>query len=807
MRKRLLIVAGSLVAGCLVLLVALPFAIDVNRYRDTVQARLEAVLHRKVTLGSMALRRFPFAVEARDVIVGEDPAIATTTPFAIAKSVTVKPDWVALLFHLRFEPRSLVFEHPSIEALRKADGVWNFSTLGRSAGSGTSATPELEIRDGSVAFTDLRAGTPRADYSGLDLQLREVDSGNAYRLEASLRRPPARSDWQGVVSGSASIGIKEDILSAKGGLSFADSKVGAPAELSFDLTLNRTTELLHLASLQAKLGANSFEVTGDADFHQSPASLHLKAEHLKGPIRELTRFAAPFGLAPNPALVVTGNLDGNLTVDGAIDHPSLNGHVEIAKFEASSKAWKHPVRSPLVRLDFDPTSLRAAQMSVTCGSSELVATGVVTNYTTDQPQVDAQVKTSGASFEELLSIAAALGVAPPAGVSGSGTANVDLQASGALKNPNLTGLMSLDNATLSLASLAKPIAVTHLNMKFAGNSASIDHLAVNIGGANVGGSVSIKNFAAPEFIFDVNADKLDMAQFPASKKNDSSALEKISARGALSSGQLISNGVVLTNVKTLLVLNRGIATLNPLTAGMFGGTVTGSIEADLRSATPIYRTSLTMNQVDANALLSATTAVKQTLFGKLASRNALDFKGTETSLTKTLNGTLDLRLTGGRLMGVNILDEVAKAGRFLGFKGDGRAYTTINALSGALTIENGTAQASNLRLEADGATVTGDGTINLVNQGLGLRLVATLTKELLERAGGNGIGGLMVTALSNADGSVAVPVRVGGSFAQPRVTPDAERFAEMKFKMLEHPVDAVKGIFDRLTKRKPDAKQ
>lgn len=803
MRKRLAIIAGSLAGLCFLILIALPFLIDVNGYREPVRARLETTLKRPVTIGSLALRRFPLSVEAHDVVIGEDPALGSAAvPFAQAKSLEVKPRWSALLFHFTFEPGSIVLDHPAIELVRKPDGTWNFSTLGKGSGDNSTQMPAIELRDGTLAFTDLQAQKPRAIYNGVDLDLRELSAGTTYQIHASLRDPQA--------SATARVDLKPGVLAAKGTLTLKDSKSDSPADVEFDWTLDRATELLHIATLQAKLGANSFGATGDADFHQTPAVLHLKADHLKGSIKELAQYAAMLGIAFAPGLTVTGDLDGKIAIDGPYNHPTLNGHAEITKFEATSKNWKQPVRSPDVRLDFTPDSIQAAPMNVTCGNTQLTATGTITGYTNDQPGVDAQIKSTGAALDELLNIASAAGMTAVAGVTGHGSASVDIHATGAVKNPNLTGLLSLDNATLNLPSLPKPASIAHLNMKFAGDSASIDNLALTTGGTNVTGTFSVKNFAAPNISFAINADKFDVAQFPptpSNKKQGPSPFEKLTAKGTLTAGQLISNGVTLTQVKTGVSLSHGVATLSPLTAGLFDGTVAGSIETDLRAATPTFRTNLTMNQVDANALLSATTPVKQLLFGKLTSTSALTFSGTQASLTKSLNGTLNLKLSGGRLVGVNILDEVARAGRFLGFKGDGKNFTNITSLEAVLAIENGVADASELRLDADGAKVSGTGMINLVDQGLNLRLVATLSRDLLDRAGGNTVGGLMVTALSTADGSVVVPIRVTGSFAQPHVTPDAERFAEMKIKMLEHPVDAVKGIFDRLTKRKPDAKE
>ena len=458
-------------------------------------------------------------------------------------------------------------------------------------------------------------------------------------------------------------------------------------------------------------------------------------------------------------------------------------------------------------------------MALACGGTNLTARATVSDYTKAQPRIDADVKTSGATIEELLNIAAAFGLSATEGIGGHGAAAVDVHATGPAKNPNVTGIMSLDSATLNLPALAKPLSVAHLNLKFAENSASIDNLALSLGGANITGNLSLKNFATPQVAFAITADKLDVAQLQAVESNSASAssptkkkgpsiLEKITARGTLNAGELISNGLVLTQVKATLNMDHGVATLAPLTAGLFGGGVSGSIQSDLRLATPTYRTTLKMNQVDANSLLSAVTPVKQTLFGKLVSDGTLSFSGTtESTLTRSLNGTLNLRLAEGRLMGVNLMNEVGKVGKFLGITGDATNFTKITLLNAALAIQNGIANATELKLDTDGASVSGAGTINLMDQALDLRMTASLSKDMSDRAGGNRIGGLMITALSGTNGALMVPVHVGGTLSAPRVTPDAERFAQMKLQMFKNPVDlgnAVLGVFDRFTKKKDD---
>src|SRR5262249_31260717 len=150
------------------------------------------------------------------------------------------------------------------------------------------------------------------------------------------------------------------------------------------------------------------------------------------------------------------------------------------------------------------------------------------------------------------------------------------------------GTATLDQATLGLPSLAKPVSIAHMSMKFAQDSASIGDLALNIGGSNITGNMSMKNFGAPQVTFAINADKLDVAQLQAAegpstagappKKKGPSMIEKVTAKGTLNAGQLISHGLTLTQVKATLDLNHGVAKLAPLSAGLFGGTVNGSVQ-------------------------------------------------------------------------------------------------------------------------------------------------------------------------------------------------------------------------------------
>src|SRR4051812_48807220 len=183
MRKALKIFAGLLVLLVIVLLAA-PFFLDVNRYHDRIQSELQKKLGRQVSLGTMHLSLIPFAFKVENAVIAEDPQFAKGSNFAQAKELYVTAALMPLL-HGDVQIKSLELRQPKIELIRNAQGVWNFSSLAgtrpqqpgqpqsqpapqqQPANKPSAASPEpqkqkaisledLKITDGQVALTDLQ---------------------------------------------------------------------------------------------------------------------------------------------------------------------------------------------------------------------------------------------------------------------------------------------------------------------------------------------------------------------------------------------------------------------------------------------------------------------------------------------------------------------------------------------------------------------------------------------------------------------------------------------------------------------------
>jgi AsmA protein len=235
-----------------------------------------------------------------------------------------------------------------------------------------------------------------------------------------------------------------------------------------------------------------------------------------------------------------------------------------------------------------------------------------------------------------------------------------------------------------------------------------------------------------------------------------------------------------------LTLDRGLIKLNPLTADVYGGKETGSMILDLRPAQPVCTVNLKTDKVDANKLVSSVSSLKQTLYGLLAANVNASFSSTSAdSIARSLNGKMDMNLTNGKLMHVDLMQQLAAVGKFLGgTQTASQGFTNLLQLSGNFDVKNGVAQTNNLKAVIDGGTLSGTGLVNLADQTLNMHVTAVLNKAFSQQVGGTQVGGYMTTALANSQGELVLPVIVTGNLQHPQFAPDVQQIAQMRLQNL-----------------------
>jgi AsmA protein len=261
--KRILIIVGILAAVILVAAMILPFVIDVNHFRPTIESQLSTVLGRPVRIGNLSLSLLTGTVGADDMSIGDDPAFSKT-PFIRAKALKVGVEIMPLVFSKTLHVTELTLEKPEAVLLHSPAGKWNFSSLGNSAAAKPAATttqpaPEtgtsaeqnlsvekLNIQDGVVSVAATNAPGKIHTYQNVNVTVQnfsfhspfpfslsaDLPAGGTLKLEGTAG--PVHPADASLTPLRARLGIKKLDLAASG---FIDPASGISGLADFDGTV------------------------------------------------------------------------------------------------------------------------------------------------------------------------------------------------------------------------------------------------------------------------------------------------------------------------------------------------------------------------------------------------------------------------------------------------------------------------------------------------------------------------------------------------------------------------------------------
>ncbi len=615
----------------------------------------------------------------------------------------------------------------------------------------------------------------------------------------------------GVATVSTDVSTEGQRILLKGDLKLENAvlqgkKLGFPISSHYDVLDDRSTDVIQVKPSSIGLGQTSFNLNGTANTSAKPGTVNMHLATHDSSIEELAKLAAAAGVASNMAYQVKGVLSADITASGPTSGPQLSGTLDARTLSVSGGEIKQPVTIPAIHVTLSPQAIQSNPFDAQSGSTVLNAQFALSQYQTLNRAIDATLKTNNANITDLLDMAKAYGIDASQGASASGRLTLNVHAQGPLANISalkIAGNGQIVDAQISSPALNKPVAVHSANLQFAQNSFSVSNLNSTIGGTGLTGNFTAKNFSAPQIQFALAADKIDTADLqnlteksstPAAPhkgalpSNQPSLIDRTTGSGTLSANSIQAQNILLTNVHATCKLDRGLIQLSPVTADLFGGKEAGTIGINVRNPQTALTVKSKLSGIDSNALLSSVSSLHDTLYGRLSADTNLSFtlESATADLARTLNGTLGFDLANGQLKNVNILNEIAKVGKFLNrapaqASGTG---TDLTRLSGTLDIKDGLASTNNLVAALSAGSLSANGSINLVTQGLDLHMNAVLNSGTSQSVGGSGIGGFLDTALANNKGQLVLPVLVTGSTAHPIITPDVQALAKMKLKNL-----------------------
>jgi AsmA protein len=369
-----------------------------------------------------------------------------------------------------------------------------------SSGTQQFSLRELTITDGQISITDHKQSNTPSVYDHIDVTLKNLSPNSAFSVDAAVHmassnsqarlqgqggpivdsqpettpfhgtlslkqvragdvskflNAPALNGTDGIVSGETRINSESGKLTAAGQTQIQNGKVhgmelGFPIVAQYDLTDDLATDLLTIRTFDLKLGSTPLEFSGTVDGKSTPAvlNLNLRANHVS--IAEAAKLAAASGTALSPGTNATGNVNVNLEARGAANKPAVTGTITGSNVQLSGTDIAQPIQIPSLNLKLTPTQIQSEPFNVNSGGTAINSQFTLQNYLAPSPTMNATVRAPNAQLPAILSIAKAYGVTALDKVSGAGTMNVNLRASGPLKSVSSAEILRALNGTIDI---------------------------------------------------------------------------------------------------------------------------------------------------------------------------------------------------------------------------------------------------------------------------------------------------------------------------------------------------------------------
>jgi AsmA protein len=294
--KRILKIVAIVVGVLILIAVAIPFFIDANTFRPTLESNLTSVLGRQVKVGNLSLRLLAGAVSADDISIADDPAFSKS-PFVQAKSLKVGVEMMPLIFSKQLNVTELTLNQPDINLVRSQNGEkWNFSSLGgnnksatkpaaSSSGNPNLSVAKLNVSDGQLTVSRAGSGEKPHVYDKVNIEVTNFSFTSSFPFTMSAQLPADGSlkldGKAGPISANnaaetpleAKVTIQKMNLAASG---LIDPAAGIAGIADYDGTV---TSDGHQAKTQGKLTATNLQLVKKGSPAGKPVTVTYTVMH------------------------------------------------------------------------------------------------------------------------------------------------------------------------------------------------------------------------------------------------------------------------------------------------------------------------------------------------------------------------------------------------------------------------------------------------------------------------------------------------------------------------------------------------
>ncbi len=430
----------------------------------------------------------------------------------------------------------------------------------------------------------------------------------------------------------------------------------------------------------------------------------------------------------------------------------------------------------------------------------------------------------GLTIAELSLDLAAQTLAAPQIVVDLAAAHLDgaLQGTRIVDAPDISGSFKLDPMRLRdlMAQLGMqppttrdPQALTKFaasgKLVYRTNTAAAEDLDIQLDDSRLRGKVELDNLATKATRFDLGIDRInidryrsppELAQSPAAmraRNNDTAAgpaepapsdvFKTLDLDGTLKIGDATVAGLSVSQVLVTIAASNGLTRISPAKARLYGGAYSGDITLDDRGALPTLKLDQSMTGIDV-AQLMKDLAKSQHISGRGTITTNLTAHGLAgEALLKTLDGHVAANLDNGAIEGIDLWFEINRAMALIQKQplptGNSSGRTKFDVFKASADLTNGVASTHDLSIASQNLHVTGQGTTNLVTDGINYQVKATILKQ------------------AGASGTLAdIPLNITGTLSSPMVRPDLEGMAKARVQqeIEKHKGELQQKLMDKL---------
>ena len=265
--------------------------------------------------------------------------------------------------------------------------------------------------------------------------------------------------------------------------------------------------------------------------------------------------------------------------------------------------------------------------------------------------------------------------------------------------------------------------------------------------------IGIESFFDPQFRININLAKLDLTPYlPAvaagAKQLDQEQnfdfwwLNRLNAIGSVKIGELVLQNLYVDDLDVTLIARKNRLVLDPLSATLYEGQLSGRVEINASKDTPYFRIEQTLTDMNINTLLTDTFDTSR-FEGRSNLTLDIAASGNKVSdLRNTASGKINASLKQGAIRGIDISGLLSAASQQIKLMNGqinkvdhSNAKTNFSELNATLLLKNGIAVNDDLSVSADVLKLRGGGKLNLSAGTIDYAMLASANPKVPELAG------------------------------------------------------------------------